>query len=81
MEGKIMWTVVYIAPNREAAKLIKETLAREGILATIRPVGGLQTSSDACSFEVLVSEAEVEEAHELVSNTLQKPANQSDHDA
>lgn len=66
-----MWTVVYIAPSREAAEGLKEVLSREGILAAIRPVG-LQAVSDACNFEVLVSEAEAEEAHELVSAALQK---------
>ncbi|NLG84144.1 MAG: glutamate decarboxylase [Firmicutes bacterium] len=63
-----MWTVVYIAPNREAAEAIKKALAREGILASIRPVG--LSATGAGNFEVLVSEAEAEEAHELVSMTL-----------
>jgi len=63
-----MWTVVYIAPNREAAEAMKEALGREGILATIRPVG--LTATGTGNFEVLVSEAEAEEAHELVSATL-----------
>ena len=63
-----MWTVVYIAPNRETAEAIKEALGREGILATIRPVGLNNTGTG--NFEVLVSEAEAEEAHELVSTAL-----------
>ncbi|MGE5550705.1 MAG: glutamate decarboxylase [Bacteroidota bacterium] len=67
-----MWTVVYIAPNRETAEELKAVLGREGILATVRPIG-LQTAGEGCNFEVLVSEAEAEEAHELVSSSLQKP--------
>lgn len=66
-----MWTVVYIAPNREAAEKLKQALSCEGILATIRPVG-LQMIGEACNFEVLVSETEAEEAQEMVSALLQK---------
>ncbi len=66
-----MWTVVYIAPNRDAAETLKRALGREGILATIRPVG-LQMVGEASNYEVLVSETEAEEAQEMVSTVLQK---------
>lgn len=75
-----MWTVVYIAPSRAAAEEIKGFLERDGVLAAIRPVnvGGdadqVLFESEA-NYEVLVSEAEVEEAQELVSAALQKAPN------
>ncbi len=71
-----MWTVVYIAPNREMAEDLKAVLSGEGILATIRPVG-LQLTGDTGNYEVLVSEAEAEEALELVNTTLQKTTPES----
>ena len=66
-----MWTVVYIAPSRDAAEKLKRVLGHEGILATIRPVG-LQMVSELGNYEVLVSETEAEEAQEMVSTILQK---------
>ncbi len=72
MEEKVLWTVVYIAASREAADGLKEMLGREGILASVRPVG-LTLVGDGCNYEVLVPEAEAEEAHELVSAILHNP--------
>ena len=34
-----MWTVVYIAPNRPVAEMLKELLENAGILAMLRPIG------------------------------------------
>ena len=34
-----MWTVVYIAPNRVVADMLKDLLEQEGILTLLRPNG------------------------------------------
>ena len=64
-----MWTVVYIAPNRNSAESLKEVLETEGLLVQLRPVG-LPQSGDGNSVEILVPESEVEEAHEILAATL-----------
>lgn len=59
-----MWTVVYMAPNRETAERVKECLTKESILAKIRPI-----SKNSCRdgyYEVLVPESETEEAHNIL---------------
>ncbi|MCR4426020.1 MAG: DUF2007 domain-containing protein [Firmicutes bacterium] len=60
-----MWTVVYIAPNRSEAELVKGLLEGEGLLVMLRPVG-VPHLGDAASVEVLVPEAEAEEAHDIL---------------
>ena len=57
-----MWTVVYMAQNRETANRLEAILTGEGILVKIRPISKNPDQSDSC-FEILVPEAEVEEAH------------------
>lgn len=66
-------TVVYIAANRSEAETLKSFLAREGILATIRPIASWQGLGEG-NFEVLVPEAEAEEAQELVSMAVGRSA-------
>lgn len=61
-----MWTVVYIAPNRAAADVLKDHLMAEGVLVMLRSIGVPQLG-DAGSVEILVPESEVEEAHEILS--------------
>ena len=66
-----MWTVVYIAPNRIIAEQIKGVLSAEGLLVNLR-FSGIPHLGDSGSVEVLVPESEVEEAHEILSNTIIK---------
>ncbi|MDD2421958.1 MAG: DUF2007 domain-containing protein [Heliobacteriaceae bacterium] len=64
-----MWTVVYIAPNRVTAEMLKNVLSVEGLLVMLRPVG-VPHLGDSGSVEILVPESEVEEAHEILSGAL-----------
>ncbi len=61
-----MWTVVYIAPNRPIADMLKELLENAGILPMLRPMGVPHMGSSA-SVEVLVPESEVDEANEIIA--------------
>ncbi|MBC7765018.1 MAG: hypothetical protein H7Y41_00915 [Hyphomonadaceae bacterium] len=60
-----MWTVVYMAQNKEMAVTLQEALEKEGLLVKIRPVGKGKNQDDDY-YEVLVPESEVQEAHELI---------------
>lgn len=64
-----MWTVVYIAPNRATAEMLKSYLATEGLLVMLRSVG-VPHLGDSGSVEILVPESEVEEAHEVLSTAI-----------
>lgn len=64
-----MWTVVYIAPNRATAEMLKNYLTTEGLLVMLRPVG-VPHLGDSSSVEILVPESEVEEAHEVLSTAI-----------
>lgn len=63
-----MWTVVYIAPNRPTAELIKDMLTKEGLLVMLRGIGVPQLG-DAGAVEVLVPKGEAKEAHEILAGT------------
>ncbi|MBE3587684.1 MAG: glutamate decarboxylase [Thermoanaerobacteraceae bacterium] len=63
-----MWTVVYIAPSKKEAERIKDLLSSEGFLVKLRELG-LNQCGHHCSVEILVPEAEVDEALEVI-NTL-----------
>ena len=60
-----MWTVVYMAQSKEIATKLQELLTNEGILVKIRPISKNHDNNDNY-FEVLVPEAEVEEAHTVI---------------
>jgi len=67
-----MWTVVYIARNRAAGQRVCELrvcelLQREGLLVKMRPLGD---GADKDAVELLVPEAEAEEAHEVLASVL-----------
>uniref|UniRef100_A0A7C2ECJ3 Glutamate decarboxylase n=1 Tax=Ammonifex degensii TaxID=42838 RepID=A0A7C2ECJ3_9THEO len=59
-----MWTVVYIAPNKKEAERIRDLFAREGLLVKLNEV--VATADEDRAYEILVPEAEVEEALELL---------------
>jgi menaquinone-dependent protoporphyrinogen IX oxidase len=60
-----MWTVVYMAQSREIAVKLQELLSDEGILVKLRPTSKNHDNNDNY-FEVLVPEAEIEEAHSVI---------------
>ncbi|NLJ81362.1 MAG: DUF2007 domain-containing protein [Firmicutes bacterium] len=61
-----MWTVVYIAPNRPVAEMLKELLENGGVLCMLRPLG-VPHLGGAASIEILVPEGEVAEANEVIA--------------
>lgn len=64
-----MWTVVYIAPNRPIADMIKELLEKEGVLVMVRPLG-VPHMGPSANFEILVPELEAKEAQEVLNQAL-----------
>lgn len=64
-----MWTVVYIAPNRTIAEMLKEILTSEGLLVMLRSIG-IPHFGDGGVVEILVPESEAEEAYEILSSTV-----------
>jgi len=64
-----VWTVVYIAPSKAMAEMLKGILVKEGLLCMLKSLG-IPHAGDAASFEILVPEVEAEEAHEILSSVL-----------
>ncbi len=60
-----MWTVVYMAQSKDIAAKLQDLLSKEGILVKVRPISKNHEGSDDY-YEVLVPEAEVEEAHSVI---------------
>jgi len=60
-----MWTVVYMAQSKDIATKLQELLTNEGILVKLRPISKNHDNNDNY-FEVLVPEAEIEEAHSVI---------------
>lgn len=61
-----MWTVVYIAPTKKEAEKIRQVLSGEGILVKLKAIGQPQQGMN-CSIEILVPEAEADEALEIIN--------------
>lgn len=59
-----MWTVVYMASNRENAEKLKSILLKEGLLVKLREVK--RCGRKQAFFEILVPESEAEEAHTIL---------------
>lgn len=59
-----MWTVVYIAQRRAGADELKCMLTEQGVLVKVRQIG--RSKSNNGLFEVLVPEAEVEDARGIL---------------
>ncbi|MEW6307908.1 MAG: glutamate decarboxylase [Bacillota bacterium] len=64
-----MWTVVYIAPNRAIAQMLKDILSNEGVLVVLR-TAGIPHLGEAAHVEVLVPEGEAQEAHDILCGVL-----------
>lgn len=60
-----MWTVVYMAQNKDLASQMEKMLGNEGILVKVREVSKRRSDVESY-FEVLVLEAEIEEAHLVI---------------
>lgn len=60
-----MWTVVYMAQNKDVMEKLQAILEQEGLLVRIRPISKSLNSDEFC-YEVLVPESEVEEAHSII---------------
>lgn len=60
-----MWTVVYMAQSKDIATKLQGLLSQDGILVKIRPISKNHENNDNY-YEVLVPEAEVEEAHSVI---------------
>jgi hypothetical protein len=67
-----MWVVVYIAPNRKIATFLKELLEIEGILVKLKDSRFKDKIKEEKNVEVMVSEIEIDEANEVISNALQR---------
>ncbi|NLM69448.1 MAG: DUF2007 domain-containing protein [Firmicutes bacterium] len=64
-----MWTVVYVAPNRAVADMMKELLEQEGFVVMLRPIGAPHMGASG-SVEILVPDSEVEEALEIIASSF-----------
>ena len=60
-----MWTVVYMAQNKEDADSVGKVLEEKGLLIKVRTVGETDEEGELC-YEILVPESEVNEAHEII---------------
>lgn len=60
-----MWTVVYMAQSNEITEKLSTVLTDEGILVKVRPVSKNPENNDNY-YEIMVPEAEVEEAHAVI---------------
>ncbi len=58
-----MWTVVYISRDCALANEIMQLLEQAGILSKLKTV---DAEDSGCSYEILVPDTEVEEAHNLI---------------
>jgi hypothetical protein len=63
-----VWTVVYIATTQQVAEKVKNLLAAEGILVTLKTVEIDEHGKG--SIEVRVPEGEVDEAQEILAENL-----------
>jgi len=64
-----MWMVVYVAPNRHVAIVLKQLLECEGILVKLKEP---KIMTEDKNVEVMVSELEINEATEVINSALQK---------
>ncbi|MBE3574703.1 MAG: glutamate decarboxylase [Firmicutes bacterium] len=64
-----MWTVVYVARNRQHGEKVKSRLEQEGLLVQLRTVK-MSPDKPNCDIEVLVPRGEVQEAQEIIANIL-----------
>ncbi|ADL07631.1 putative signal transducing protein [Thermosediminibacter oceani] len=59
-----MWTVVYMATDREYAEKVVNALQSEGVLVKMKEV--MKSKKRGCYIEILVPESEAEEAQKII---------------
>ncbi|MCG0274805.1 MAG: hypothetical protein L5655_01405 [Thermosediminibacteraceae bacterium] len=59
-----MWTVVYMATDKENAEKVVNVLKQEGVLVKTKEV--MRSKKRGCCIEILVPESEAEEAHKII---------------
>jgi len=59
-----MWTVVYMAQNRDKAGALQSALEQAGMLVRVQAAGKRENTNDY--LEVSVPETDVEEAHNII---------------
>ncbi len=59
-----MWTVIYMAQNREKAASLQSALEKAGMLVRVQTVGKRENTNDY--LEVSVPETDVEDAHNII---------------
>lgn len=64
------WVVVYVAPNRAVAEMLKRRLESEGLLVAIRRLGDSVTGGKRGPCQVMVPSSEAQEASELLLRSL-----------
>ncbi len=65
-----MWVVIHIAPNKMEAEIMKSVLEAENILVNLAPASVFHLG-DLGPFEVMVPEAEVELAREVLEGVAE----------
>jgi hypothetical protein len=58
-----MWTVIYMAQNKEPVLKVQQILTQANVAVKVRPVGG---GADDGYFEILVPETEAQLAHKIL---------------
>ncbi len=63
-----MWTVIYLAQNREKADLLQSELEKTGMLVRVQTAVKKENTKDSTNeyFELSVPETDVEEAHNII---------------
>lgn len=59
-----MWTVIYMATDKETAVKVQEAIQSEGILVKSKQV--MKSKRHGCCIEVLVPESEAQEAQKVI---------------
>ncbi|WP_422443578.1 hypothetical protein [Thermoanaerobacterium sp. DL9XJH110] len=59
-----MWTVIYMATDKQTAVKVEDTLKNEGILVKTREV--MKSKKHGCCIEILVPESEAQEAQKVI---------------
>lgn len=59
-----LWTVIYMASDRETADRIEKAIKDEGILVKTREI--MKSKRRCCCIEIIVPESEAEEAQNII---------------
>ncbi len=61
-----MWTVVYMAQDKDLIERLQKLLENQNILVMVRPIKNEGGDDSECCYEVLVPESEVEQTHNII---------------